>query len=258
MENKRANLDITIFIIMVFIICIYALANITAYKNKLELKLTSYTQVEKIQLEKKDLEYSLKKYLEECLIESYFEIIEKKEFYEGQDIGGIFFLNKIKEDANENLINKTKKCIKEKAKKDYDIYITQIIRELQKEKFLEKLKKEKFELNNEEEISLKIEEIDFSKEEVKYRKELKTKFVFREERLLNWNDINKTLFCENEECIKNLTKNLFFLDIEEKTESRNNKNITYKIYNFISLKEFYLNGEFKKISFEIKKLEKIE
>ncbi|MEM4605920.1 MAG: hypothetical protein QW103_02715, partial [Candidatus Pacearchaeota archaeon] len=120
MKNKKSTLDIVIFVVMVLVICLYALVQIVSYRNKFDYKLKGFEQLEEIALEKKDLEYRLEKYLEQCTINSYFFLIKKEEFYESKNIDGILFFDKIRENLNELLREKIITCLVTETDKDYN------------------------------------------------------------------------------------------------------------------------------------------
>ena len=264
MKNKKANLDIVVFVIMVLIICVYALIQFTSYNEKLYFKITGYEKNEEILLEKKDLEYRLEKYFEECTIKSYAEMIKNKEFYEEKEVEGIFFFYDLKNNTTAILNEKTTTCLKEIGGKDYASFFENYEKKPFLGVLLSKLKNKEFKTNlDEQNLEIIIEKFLLTKisdKEMKYETNLSSNISFKKIGLLSFKEINETLMlCKKDTtCIKEKTKNLFEVKLEEKSENKNNKKIFYNIYKFSSLKEFYINEKFEKISFEIKVLDKIE
>ncbi|MEM4181897.1 MAG: hypothetical protein QXX68_01955 [Candidatus Pacearchaeota archaeon] len=259
MKNKKANLDIVIFTIMVLIICVYALVKIASYNEKFEFRLKGYDSIEEIQLEKKDMEYRLEKYLEECTYYSYYNLTKNKKFYEEKEIEEILFFDKMKKDINESLNNATKNCLKIKAINEYNSFQNKN-NYTYKKILIEKIKDLNFDLFlDDEKINIKLKEIEFKVPEITKKDKLNAEIIFKKIGLLPFYDIHKTLECKKDmDCMNNITKNLFDVKVEEKKENKNNKTITYSIYNFTSIRDFYINEEFNKINFEIKILEEIK
>lgn len=259
MRNKKANLDIVIFTIMVLVICTYALVKIASYREKFEYRIKGYNIVEDFQLEKKDLDYRLKKYLEECTTTFYFYVTKNKGFYEEKEVEGGLFFDKIKENVNQNFLNGVKNCLRITARGENKNFLEEN-KYPYKKLLLKKLEEENFNLTvDEQDIKIEIKEIQFTSLDVTKKDNLTAKISFKKIGLLPFEDINKTLQCKKDNnCIEEITKNLFKVKLEEKKETKNNKEISYLVYNFTSRREFYIQDEFKKINFEIKVLEKIE
>ncbi|MEM4719514.1 MAG: hypothetical protein QXG18_01455 [Candidatus Pacearchaeota archaeon] len=260
MKNKKSTLDIVIFVVMVLVICLYALVQIVSYRNKFDYKLKGFEQLEEIALEKKDLEYRLEKYLEQCTINSYFFLIKKEEFYESKNIDGILFFDKIRENLNELLREKIITCLVTETDKDYNKFENK--EEYPNLKLMLELLKEK-------DFELKVEDtkvfLDLKKQIESKNLEIEKKYIIgseinlKREGILPFTYINKTILCKGEIiCTETLTKNIFEVKIEEKEEIKNNKKISYLQYNFSSKKDFYIEKKFEKLFFNIKFLEKIE
>lgn len=262
MKNKKASLDIVIFVVMVLIICIYALVQIASYKNKFEFKLKGYENLEEIQLEKKDLEYRLEKYLEECVIMSYYSA-KNDEIYEKKEIEGLLFFSRIKENLNETLNQKIKICLKEKGEKDYLNFFENYEKKPFLSVLLSRLKDNKFETKiDRQNIKIFIEDFPLTKpsdKEKKYKYNMSLDINLKKVGLIPFEEIEKIISCKKDtQCVEEITKNLFNVRIEEKEETRNNKKILYLIYKFASLREFYIEEKFQNIKFEIKVFDRIE
>lgn len=262
--NKKGSLDIVLFVMLVIFIVIYTTAQIISHKNKIDLRFEGYDIAEEFLLEKKDLEYRLYKIGEECLIRSYNNFLTQKKYLKQpiQERDRIPVFIGLNETLFEEFKEKIKECIKEKATNYYEFIKKGD--DKNKEKFYEKLKTENFDLtysNNH--INIQIKEFLFEKKNTKnnFLTNVSAHLNFEKIGLIDFSKLEEISKCEDEDCAKKITKDLFDVKIERKVyrEESSNKIIFYHYnkFNLESKRDFLINDEFKKTKFSFLVLKKI-
>lgn len=223
-KNKKADLSVVVLVFLVLILCSYTIYSMSSNRQKISNRITGYSEVENLLLEKKDFEYLFFKTSEECLIKSYdssFSELEEKE--------------KMNEEFIKRLERETSICINTEMKKS------------NKEKNFDKVEIKI--LNNLLDISITNLQLVDSKEMFYYTINLDNKIPFEKLGLMNLEDIEKILGCYEEANCDNLEDyNTFDVTVENNI---NKDNVDVITYQFSSKKEFLIENKLRKIEFNM-------
>lgn len=245
LRNKRGDIAITLFVILVLVICVYTLTLFNSVRGKISSNIEGINVPEELFLEKQDMEYRMYKLGEECIIDSFeeFSMLNNLDILTSQVS---------KENYTKNILN----CLKKKSLligKDMtseeklgplEIY-TRLSSGTDVSLYLDF-----------EELTIKIAEFPIGQGEnnFNYRPDIYTKINFYKIGLIPPERINEMLECDESEdivkYIENISKHNFgkafeIVHPENKDEKPKEKNI------ISSQKEFLINNEFKKIRFEL-------
>ncbi len=231
--NKKADLTVVVFVLLVLLLCGFTIFSINSNKNKAKAIIGGFEKTEEWLLEEKDLEYRLTKLGEECIAASF-----------GPQINYLEYTLWRLERSGENFTKMVNECLKERSKNNregvdsekypriYGMY-SRIFGEIDLET---RSTKEYFLINL----------TNFPIDSQKYNPEIVANISFNKIGLIHPERFGEIVGCKTEECIKKITKDLFEIDFE--TEEIDEKE--YIKYRLTSKKEFLIGSEFEKIQFE--------
>lgn len=240
LRNKRGDIAITLFVILVLVICVYTLTLFNANREKISLNIKGINHPEELFLEKQDMEYRMYKLGEECIIDSFEELSNLNSL-------DILISQVSKENYTRNILN----CLKKKSLLiEKDMTNEEKLGPLGIYTRLNSGANVSLDLNSEE-LTIKIAEFPIGQGEnnFNYRPDIYTKINFYKIGLISPERINEMLECDESEdivkCIENISKHNFgkafeIVHPENKDEELKERNI------ILSQKEFLINNEFKK------------
>ncbi len=245
LRNKRGDIAITLFVILVLVICVYTLTLFNSVRGKISSNIEGINVPEELFLEKQDMEYRMYKLGEECIINSFEEL---------SILNNITILTD--QLSNEDYIKRIQNCLKKKSLLiEKDMTNEEKLGPLGIYTRLNSGANISLDLNSEE-LTIKIAEfpIGQGKNNLNYRPDIYTKINFYKIGLIPPEKINEMLECDESEdivkCVENISKYNFgkafeIVHPENKDEKPKERNI------ILSQKEFLINNEFKKIRFEL-------
>jgi hypothetical protein len=250
-KNKKADLSVVAFVLLVLLLCTYTLYSMTANRRKVSTTVSGFEQIEELLLEKKDIEYRLLKTTEECFIESYKEFVETGLILEPPLIalGGTTIFEELNLNTKEDYLEKIKTCLNKKGQEkhrglfahDDDFF---------KDVLFSRLKNNQFTLSPEYKITLNNFPLTRSEENLKYLTTLNAEINLEKIGLIDFKKIEEAIECKkNKECIDSITKSLFEVQIEKISFGEEDNKEYYLNHTFKSKKEFLIGNEFKNIEF---------
>jgi hypothetical protein len=250
-KNKKADLSVIAFVLLVLLLCSYTLYAMAINRNKVTTTIEGFEQVEKILLEKKDIEYRLLKTTEECFIESYKEIIETKLILKPplNTLGETTIFEELNSNIKENYIEKIKICLNKKGKENHRGLLVENS-DFLKDVLFFKLRHNQFEITSAYRIIIKEFPFATNIQNQKYSPNLNAEINLEKIGLIDFEKIKEAIECKkNKKCIESATKNLFEVQITEISFEEEDNKEHYLNHTFKSKKEFLINNEFKKIEF---------
>ncbi len=255
--NKKANLTVVIFTMLVLVLCIYTLFALISSSNKANQKITEHNIPEKNLLDKKEVEYRLKELTEECIVKTYKTFVERGFYLDGpiQKIeDNIVYGNK-----NPQLKMEFEKylhgCMTKESKKyltQLDIEEKQIIKELLGRVISSSQSSTKFKDN-----IIKIEIKDFvisNTNKNKYKTNISVEIPLERMGLLPFERFDDIINCKkNLNCLTIQSKELFNINPEDYLDPETQDK--YIIYDFRSRNEFLIDKIFTYIDFKFMALE---
>jgi hypothetical protein len=207
-KNKKADLSVIAFVLLVLMLCTYTLYAMAINRNKVSETTKGFENVEELLLEKKDLEYRLLKTTEECFIESYKEFVETGLILEPplNILDGTTLFNEPNPNTKEDYIEKTKACLRKKGIENHKD-LPQTNNDFFKDFLFLRLKNNQFELNKEHKITLNNFQLTRNEESSKYLTTLNVKINLEKIGLIDFEKIKEAIECKkNEKCIESATK----------------------------------------------------
>jgi hypothetical protein len=250
-KNKKADLSVVAFVLLVLLLCTYTLYSMTANRRKVSTTVSGFEQIEELLLEKKDIEYRLLKTTEECFIESYKELIEAKLILKPplNTLGETIIFEELNSNIKENYIEKIKICLKKKGKENHRGLLIENS-DFLKDVLFFKLRYNQFEITSAYRIIIKEFPFATNIQNQKYSPNLNIEINLEKIGLIDFKKIEKAIECKkNEKCIESVIKGLFEVQITESSFGEEDNKEHYLNHTFKSKKEFLIGNEFKKIEF---------